>query len=100
MVNGLGGQFGLGDQGSDRGGRGRYTPVAALDDGGGLVGLAGGEAAFFATGSPEEDRANDGTGETAEPAEFAADFLAERADLGSGGCVLGDESLMSNVSVK
>src|ERR1035438_1357108 len=74
-----GGQFGDGGNGDVQGLR--RSPVAALDDGRGFVGLAFSEAALFAARGPQEVGADDGGDDTAEQAELAADVLAHYANL-------------------
>src|SRR5260370_5450199 len=55
--------------GSD--GRGRFIdPVAAVDDGGRLIALAGGEALLFAAAGPPQDRAEEFAGGDRDQAEL------------------------------
>src|ERR1035437_7260248 len=62
------------------------APVAAVDDGGRLVGLAGGETPVFAAAGPPQDRAEQFAGDYRDEAEFPLHLLAQRANLG---CNLG-----------
>src|ERR1035437_210019 len=73
------GQFGEHGNGALQGFR--LCPVAALDDGRGLVGLAFGEAALFAARGPIQEGTNHPSDHTAEQAKLAPDFLAHRANL-------------------
>src|ERR1035438_987905 len=75
----LRGQFGDGGNGDVQ--DVRRSPVAALDDGRGFVGLAFGEAALFAARGPQQVGAEHRGDDAAEQAELSPDVLAHYANL-------------------
>src|ERR1019366_8820819 len=69
-------------------------PVAAVDNGGRFVGLAGGEALVFAAAGPPQDRAEQLARGEGDQAEFPLHFLAQRANPDGYGRVRRGETVL------